>query len=158
MKLGFVTREKLFAMTSRQTEEILYGMLLTSSGMFYFLDAYDENALSSRQKLTVASLIREGVRRMHETRYFRARIPSDQHIPQVEPGRAPPEADPLGLFGVIDGADWLPRLGASWAAASSRCYEVFFSHSIRTRRHEAAAAVPASHRRDLQPSHRTAPT
>ena len=111
VKLGFVTREKLFAMTSRQTEEIFYGMLLTSSGMFYFLDAYDENALSSRQKLTVASLIREGVRRMHETRYFRARIPSDQHIPQVESGRAPPEADPLGLFGVIDGARSVAEIG-----------------------------------------------
>src|SRR6185503_19148919 len=95
VKLGFITRESLFAMTSRQTEEIFYGMLLVASGMFYFLDSYDENSLSSRQKLTVASLIREGVRRMHETRYFRARIPSDQCIPVSEPGRSRPEADAL---------------------------------------------------------------
>src|SRR3954470_20367768 len=98
VQFGFVTREKLFALAARQIEEIFYGVLLVSGGTFYFLDTFEEANLSIRQKLSVPTLIREGVRRMHETRYFRARIPSDQHVPAPSPGRAPPEADALQVY------------------------------------------------------------
>src|SRR6478672_6445175 len=36
VKFGFVTRERLFALAARQIEEIFYGVLLVSGGMFYF--------------------------------------------------------------------------------------------------------------------------
>jgi hypothetical protein len=79
---GYITRERLFAMMTRQCEEIFYGALLAGSGgMFYVLDGFDETELSARQQLSISALVREGVRRMHETRYFRARIPSDAHVP-----------------------------------------------------------------------------
>src|SRR5258708_4548860 len=103
VKLGFMTREKLFGLTAKQIEEIFYGVLLIGSGMFYFLDSYDSSVLSSRQKLSVAVLVREGIRRMHETRYFRIRIPSDQHVPVLTPGRASPESDPGQILASIDG-------------------------------------------------------
>jgi hypothetical protein len=117
VKLGVVSREKLFELTARQIEEIFYGALLVSGGMFYFLESFDETALSSRQKLSVAQLVREGVRRMHETRFFRTRIPSPRHLPTKAPGMSPPESDALGVFAASDGrrsvADLCKALGQS---------------------------------------------
>ena len=104
VKFGFVTREKLFSIAARQLEEIFYGVLLVEGGMFYFLDSYEESSLSIRQKLSVPTLIREGVRRMHETRYFRARIPSNQHVPALSSDRLPPQTELAEMCKSIDGA------------------------------------------------------
>jgi hypothetical protein len=113
VRLQFLTREHLFAQMSRQTEEIVYGMLLASRGMFYFLDGFDEGQLSWRQPLSTTTLIREGIRRMHEAKYFRARIPSAEYIPTRVPDRQPPDADPLGVYGAIDGQRSIADLGRS---------------------------------------------
>ncbi len=102
VKFGFVTREQLFSVAARQIEEIFYGVLLVSGGMFYFLESYDDALLSIRQKLPVTMLVREGVQRMHEARYFRARIPSNQHVPARAPGRLPPDEDPMRVYACID--------------------------------------------------------
>jgi hypothetical protein len=103
VKRGFVTREKLFSLMARQSEEIFYGMLLVSDAMFYFLEGYDDAQLSSRQKLTVTALLREGIRRMHEMQYFRARIPSEHYVPVRPAGSVAPEVDPLGVYAAVDG-------------------------------------------------------
>jgi hypothetical protein len=87
----------------RQTEEVFYAMLLASRGMFFFLEGFDDAVLSARQSNSVSTLVREGVRRMHETRYFRARMPSDRHVPVRMPGRSEPDSDPLGVFAAADG-------------------------------------------------------
>jgi len=104
VRKGLITREHLFSLMTRQTEEVFYGMLFEASGIFYFLDSYDDERLASRHQLSVASLIREGVRRAHETRFFRARIPSERHVPVWADGRLPPTTDPLGVYAAIDGA------------------------------------------------------
>ncbi len=111
VKLRFLTREDLFAHMSRQTEEVVYGMLLASRGMFYFLDGFDEGQLSWRQPLSISTLVREGIRRMHETKYFRARIPSDNHIPVRVPNRQPPDGDSVGVYAAIDGHRSIAELG-----------------------------------------------
>jgi hypothetical protein len=103
VRFGFVTRERLFNLMPRQTEEIFYGVVLVTAGMFYFLDGFEENVLSSRQQLPVSTLIREGVRRMHEMRYFRSRIPSDRHVAAPVEGQKPGETDPPGVFAALDG-------------------------------------------------------
>ncbi len=103
VKLGFITREKLFQLMGKQTEEIVYAVMRVEEGMFYFLDTYDETRLPSRQNLAVSGLLMEGVRRMDETRYFRDRIPSDQHVPARVPGREPPEEELRRVFEAIDG-------------------------------------------------------
>jgi hypothetical protein len=100
---GFITKERLYRLMTNQTEEIFYGAVLVGTGMFYLLDSYDEAVLSARQDLPIATLIREGVRRMHELRFFRARIPSNDWIPAPAPGRAPPDTDPLEVYAAIDG-------------------------------------------------------
>lgn len=103
VRLGLLRREDVFARMTRQTEEIFYGMLLVGRGMFYFLEGFEDDQLSWRDRLSVGVLVRDGIRRMHETRYFRARIPSENHIPACVPGMAPPEQDPLGVHHAIDG-------------------------------------------------------
>lgn len=103
VKLGFVTREQLFRLMSRQIEEIAYGTLLVDRGTYWFLDGFDDSDVAALEKLPVGNLVREGVRRMHEARFFRTRIPSERHVPIRAPGRSHPENDPLGIWDAVDG-------------------------------------------------------
>lgn len=107
VKLGFITREKLYQIMVKQTEEVVYAVLLVSDGMFYFLDSFDESRLPAHLNLSVGSLLMEGVRRMDETRYFRERVPSELHVPAKVAGRGPPTDEGSELlapiFAVIDG-------------------------------------------------------
>lgn len=104
VKLGFITRERLFQLMGKQTEAIVYAVLRVDDAMFYFLDSFDEARLNARQNLSVTALLMEGVRRMDETRYFRDRIPSDQHVPARVPGREAPEPEFVKVYEAIDGA------------------------------------------------------
>jgi hypothetical protein len=104
VKLGFITRERLFQLMGKQTEAIVYAVLRVGDAMFYFLDSFDESRLNARQNLSVTALLMEGVRRMDETRYFRDRIPSDQHVPARVPGRELPEPEFVKVYEAIDGA------------------------------------------------------
>lgn len=104
VKLGFLTREELFGLMGRQPEEIFYGLLLVASGTYFFLEGFDEAQLSSRHKLSLPSLMRDGIRRMHEMRYFRARIPSEDHVPVRKQAPGPVGADVAHVFDAIDGA------------------------------------------------------
>jgi hypothetical protein len=128
VKQGFVQRERLFELMGHQIEEIVFGALLVERGVFYFLDAFDEAALSSRQLFPLSSLVRDGVRRMHETRYFRARIPSSAHIPVVIAGPPPAALDVSAVYAAIDGkrsvADLCRRLGASEFVVSRALFQL----------------------------------
>lgn len=105
VKLGYLTREKLFAIMTKQAEEIFYNLLLVGDGMFYFLDGYDEARLPSHLHLPISNLLMEGVRRMDETKYFRDRIPSEHHVPTRVPDRPPPEDALLRkVWDAVDGA------------------------------------------------------
>lgn len=103
VQLGFVPRDKLFALMGKQTEEVAYAVLLVGEGMFYFLDDYEESRLVARFNLSVNSILMEGVRRMDESRYFRERIPSELHVPARVPGKAPPSDEHLlAIYDAID--------------------------------------------------------
>jgi hypothetical protein len=110
VQLGFVTRDRLFGLVAAQTQEIFHATLLVSSGEFYFLDGFDEAELAARHRLSVATLVRDGVRRMHEERFFRARIPSSLHVP-VATGSAPPEPELKLVHAAMDGARSVADLG-----------------------------------------------
>ncbi len=101
VKAGFVGREQLFRLMARQDEEIVFGALFVEAGSYYFLQGYNEADLSALAQIPVGNLVRDGVRRMHEARFFRARIPSERHVPMRV---ASPDVDPLGVFALIDGA------------------------------------------------------
>jgi hypothetical protein len=65
---------------------------------------------------------------MHETRYFRARIPSSAHIPVVIAGPPPRGLDAPGVWGAIDGkrsvADLCRMLGASEFVVSGALFQL----------------------------------
>ena len=95
----------------RQTEEVFYRTILVEQGTFYFLESFDETLLSSRQRLSVTTLVREGIRRMHETRYFRARIPTDAHVPVKIAGSGTLDEPSKALLAAIDGTRSVADLG-----------------------------------------------
>lgn len=103
VRFGFLSREKLFYTMQKHAEEIVFGALLVKSGSFYFLEGYDANQIVARQNLAVSTLVRDGVRRMHEMRFFRRRIPSILHVPTRSSGGETPEQDVLGIFPWING-------------------------------------------------------
>ncbi len=101
VRLGFIAREALFRSMGRQIEEIAYGALLVGSGTYFFMEGFEEEHLAARQQLSVNALLREGIRRMHETRYFKARLPTVEHVPVLV--SAPSVADAIGVTSAIDG-------------------------------------------------------
>jgi hypothetical protein len=103
VRLGFLTREQIFEYMTRQVEEIFYGLLLVGEGTYFFLDGYDDAQIASRHTLSLTALLREGIRRMHEMRYFRARIPSEDHVLARVADRTPPN-DATGVYVAIDGS------------------------------------------------------
>jgi hypothetical protein len=103
VQLGFVDRQRLFALTGTQAQEIVHAALLASSGAFYFLESFDEGELEARHHISVATLVRDTVKRMHETRYFRARIPSPKHVPVALPGAPPADAELARVLATVDG-------------------------------------------------------
>jgi hypothetical protein len=103
IELGLVTREKVFEVMAKQTKEIAFSTLLSSDGMFYFLDRYDPARLALLHHVSANNLLMEGVQRMDEGKYFRQRIPSDSHIPTPVVGRHDPDAELLAVFRACDG-------------------------------------------------------
>ncbi len=111
VQLGFVTRDRLFGLLALQTQEIFHAALLAGSGGFYFLESFDEADLSVRHRLSVTDLVRDSVRRIHEGRFFRTRIPSSRHVPVAVAQPTPPEADLHAVHAALDGARSIADLG-----------------------------------------------
>jgi hypothetical protein len=104
VKLGFLSRERVYTLMAKQVEEIFYAILRVGEGFtFYFLDSFDERRLAARHNLPAQAILMEGVRRMDEMRYFREKIPSDEYVAAKTPGRPTPP-DPLRpVWNAVDG-------------------------------------------------------
>ena len=110
--LGYLSREKLFEIIGKQTEEILFAAMLVSEGSFYFTERFDESRLHYRLNLGVASLLMEGVRRMDEIELFRGRIPSGLYVPdRVEGAMVTEEHEHHEVFECVDGSLSLDDIG-----------------------------------------------
>jgi hypothetical protein len=147
VQLGYVTREKLFDWIAAQTQEIFHATLLVGAGAFYFLESFDDSELAAPNRLSIVTLVRDGVRRMHETRFFRARIPSPLHVP-VPLGHAPPgEPDLQPVYAAIDGTRSVADIGRSLALGEFDVTRAVFQliqsgyAAIRPPRLRARAAV-----------------
>ena len=147
VQLGFVARDRLYALMAVQVQEIFHAMLLVGEGAFYFLDGFDESDLAARHRLSVSSLVRDGIRRIHETRFFRARIPSPMHVPVPIAKPAPPDASLQPVFAAMDGKrsveDLCRALGASEFDVTRAVFQlVQTGHAaVRAPRMGARAAV-----------------
>lgn len=117
VQLGFVARDRLYALMASQVQEIFHAMLVVAEGAFYFLDGFDESDLAARHRLPVSALVRDGIRRIHETRFFRARIPSALHVPVRVAQPSQPETALQPVLAAMDGKrsvdDLCRTLGAS---------------------------------------------
>lgn len=109
--LGLIGSERLFNVMQKQVEEIVFASLRVSDGMFYFLDGYDESRLATRHHVSANGLLMEGVRRMDEVKYFRERIPSDEHIPAQVQGRADVPDSLSFVFSSCDGHRSVAEVG-----------------------------------------------
>jgi hypothetical protein len=103
VQLGIVSSERLFSLMALQVQEIFHAALLASAGTFYVLESFDEARLPVRLRLSVPTLVRDGIRRMHEERFFRARIPSPLHVPVASYQPAPPDASLRSVYAALDG-------------------------------------------------------
>ena len=111
VRLGFITPERLFQIIALQAQEILFSVLRVGDGMFYFLETYDEARIAARLNLGVNGLLMEGVRRMDEMRFFRRRIPSEEHVPARVPARGEPDAAFTAVYAAVDGARTVADIG-----------------------------------------------
>jgi hypothetical protein len=111
VQLGFVARERLFELMAIQSQEIFHATLLASSGTFYFLESFDEAELEARHRLSIATLVRDGVRRMHETRFFRSRIPSPLYVPVAVGPTPPAEPELQPVYAAMDGVRSIADVG-----------------------------------------------
>jgi hypothetical protein len=111
MELEFVSREDLFPMMARQLEEVFFGVLQISSGLFYFFDRYDEKSILHRHNLNAGALLMEGARRMDEMRFFREKIPNDDYIPTPVPGGRKPPDDLGEVYAQCDGKRSIAEIG-----------------------------------------------
>jgi hypothetical protein len=103
VKLGFLGAEEVFNLMEVQAREVFDAVLRAGSGMFYFLDGFEERLLAYRMRTPISVMLTDGVRRMDEMKYFRERIPSGDHVPALAPGHVPPDAEQNRVYGAIDG-------------------------------------------------------
>jgi len=111
LELGYLTREALYAHISKQIEEIVFATLTVADGTFFFLDGFEPARLVSHHTLSANALLMDGVTRMDELRYFRAKIPSGDHVPVRASGRGAAPDDYLKVFDAIDGVLSVEELG-----------------------------------------------
>jgi hypothetical protein len=109
--LGLIGSERLFNVMQKQVEEIVFASLRVADGMFYFLDGFDETRVANRHHVSANGLLMEGVRRMDEVKYFRERIPSDEHIPAQVQGKADVPDELSFVFSSCDGHRSVAEVG-----------------------------------------------
>jgi hypothetical protein len=107
---GVVSAEKLYSMMAQQVEEVFFAAIHVSEGAFYFFDRFDERNILLRHNLNAGGLLMEAARRMDEMRFFREKVPNDQHIPQAVPGKKPAD-DLTAVFDQCDGAKSIADIG-----------------------------------------------
>jgi hypothetical protein len=112
VEAGYVTQQQVFRYLRNQIEEVVHSTLIADDGTFFFLDGFDDSRLVSRQLISANGLLMDAVTRLDEIRYFREKIPSADHVPQLNPGNAePPPEEFRQTLDVIDGERSIQELG-----------------------------------------------
>ncbi len=111
VELGYVKRELVYKYIGRQVEEVVYSAMRVADGTFFFLDGYDESAITSRHVVSAGALLMDGVTRMDEMRFFRERIPSSEHVPVLLPVDRPPPEELEFALAAVDGKRSVAEIG-----------------------------------------------
>ncbi len=111
VELGIITDERLYKLVGKQIDEIVFATFAISDGTFFFLDGFDESRLVSHHTVSANALLMDGVTRLDEMRFFRARIPSAEHVPVRREDRGEPQEEFRKTWALIDGSLSVEDLG-----------------------------------------------
>lgn len=111
VELGIITDERLYKLIGKQIDEIVFATFAISDGTFFFLDGFDESRLVSHHTVSANALLMDGVTRLDEMRFFRARIPSAEHVPARREDRGEPQEEFRKTWDLIDGQQSVEDLG-----------------------------------------------
>lgn len=111
VELGFATREQIYAHLRQQLEEVAFAVLAASDGTFFFLQDFDSSKVVSGPSVSANALLMDAVTRMDEMKYFRSKVPSNQHVPTRTEGREPPSDEGLDCYQAIDGKRSVEEIG-----------------------------------------------
>jgi len=102
---GRLTQTELFEQLKRQVEEIVYAALQMREGTFELTEGFGSQALHVTLHVSASHLLMEGVRRIDEMQYFRARIPDSLAIPVRHVPKPGAKIDSQGerVLSVVDG-------------------------------------------------------
>jgi hypothetical protein len=78
---GALTAHELYTWVRRQIEEIFFSVLTVRTGAFYFYRTAEDVGPASQLNLSTRALLFDGVRRIDELSYFRAKLPSPEVVP-----------------------------------------------------------------------------
>jgi hypothetical protein len=79
---GLMTAHDLYKYVRKQVEEIFFSLLVQRAGSFYFYRTDEDHGPVSQLLLPTKQLLFDGVRRIDELSYFRAKLPSPDLVLQ----------------------------------------------------------------------------
>lgn len=109
--LGFVREEDVFDGLRRQVEAIVYAITTLADGVYAFLEDFDESKLPYRRAMNGIGVLMESVARLDEMRYFRARIPGGDYVPERVSDGAAIESELAAVWSLIDGRRSVEAIG-----------------------------------------------
>jgi len=111
LELELISQRDVFRCLRHQVEEIAFAAFAQASGTFCFLEGFDASKLVSHQVLSAQALLMDGVTRMDEIRYFRAKIPSADYVPTPVNAAATPPPEYRVTYQLVDGTRSIEALG-----------------------------------------------
>lgn len=109
--LGFVSHEDVYHYLGRQIEEITFAALAVNDGTYFFLEEFKAAEMVSQHSIGCNQMLLSAVTRMDEIKYFRQRIPSEQHVPFKTQKPGLPPSDYLETFDAVDGLSNVTEIG-----------------------------------------------
>jgi hypothetical protein len=109
--VGVLKQDQIYSYIARQIEEVVFATMTIGDGTFFFLDGFDDSRLVSRHTVSANALLMDGVTRMDELRYFRQKIPTDEHVPLRLDNRGRPPDEFRTVYAAIDGKQSVGELG-----------------------------------------------
>ena len=111
VELGILTRETIYKAFAQQITEVVVGAMHVADGTYFFLDGFDDKELSTRQAVSINSLLMDGVTRMDEVRYFAEKVPSIDHVPALTGRAEQPSAELSEVYACVDGKTSVRQIG-----------------------------------------------
>lgn len=111
VELGVLPKNRVYQYIVKQVEEVVFAMLTVADGTFFFLDGFDEARLVTRHVVSANALLMDGVTRLDELRYFRAKIPSADYVPFPSEGRGSVSAELRRVLDAVDKQRSIEEIG-----------------------------------------------